>query len=273
MARPAEPAATAGLLRSVAAGAVASIWTVFNAVALAGLIFAGPLAPALPTGIFALLASAAVVAVFVALGSRLRGMAATFASPTVPIYAAAVAAFDAHVTQRGMTDPGLRGEAALLACGLLTAITGAALLAAGAMRAGGLVRLLPYPVIAGYYVGLGWLFLGGGLSLATGRPLGIADLRALPVATLWQLAAAAGVAACLLIAQRRALHWSIVPGVLLFGGIGFHAIRLWAGMSVPLARAAGWLLGPFPMGGLAEFLRPRRWRAASGGCWTARDCC
>ena len=61
----------ARLLRSLVAGAVAAIWAVFNSVAFAGLIYAGPLAPFLPLGIVALLATFTVVAAAVALGSEL----------------------------------------------------------------------------------------------------------------------------------------------------------------------------------------------------------
>ena len=239
----------ARLLRSLAAGSVAAVWTTSSMVAFAGLIFAGTLAPILPLGITALLVSYAVVAAIVALGSELPGMAGAPSSPTVPLYAALAAAFDAHLGARGLGDPALRAQAALLACGLLTATTGAALLLVGMLRIGGLARLLPYPVIAGYYAGLGWIFVTGGLSLGAGLTLDAAGLARLAGPAGWQAASCAGLAALLLWVPRRVAHWAVMPTLLLAAGLGFHAVRAGLGVSVAAAQGARWLLGPFPPGG------------------------
>lgn len=236
--------------RSLAAGSMVAVWTSFNAVSYAGLIFAGPLTVALPYGVMALLLTIVIVSVVVVLGSGLSGMTGSLVSPTLPFYVAAAAALDGYLTSKGVTDPGMRGQAVLLSCAFLTLTSGLALLLVGVARAGGLVRLLPYPVIAGYYLGLGWLFVTGGLSLGSGISLDTAGIAQLFGPAGGQTLACVAAAAAIVLAQRYG-HWAAVPGLLLCGGLGFHALRIGMGVSVPAAQNAGWLLGPFPQGGRA----------------------
>src|SRR6185369_7659740 len=49
---------------------------------------------------------------------------------------------------------------------------------------------------------------------------------------------------------RRNNHFLILPGAILVGTILFYAYIFLAGISISQASAGGWMLGPFPEGGL-----------------------
>ncbi len=236
------------LLRSSAGGSVAALWSVFNVVAYASLIYTGPLAPALPFGISAMLVTYAVVAGAVALGTGLPGVGASALPATALVYVALASTFSEHLVAQGMTDPGMRTQAVLLACGLVTVASGLALLLAGALRVDALVRLLPYPVVAGYYAGIGWLFILGGLRFGANVLPSQAGLVRLAGPAGWQAAACIGLAAALLWVPRRVKHWAVMPVLLLGTGLAFHAVRIALRISEAAAQDARWLLGPFPPG-------------------------
>ncbi|MEM7615703.1 MAG: SulP family inorganic anion transporter, partial [Pseudomonadota bacterium] len=71
---------------------------------------------------------------------------------------------------------GAHAEADILATiivmiGLATSVTGIALFAMGSFRLGRLIRFIPYPVIAGFLAGMGWLIVTGALAVVLGEAL------------------------------------------------------------------------------------------------------
>jgi SulP family sulfate permease len=60
----------------------------------------------------------------------------------------------------------------------------------------------------------------------------------------------------LVILLRRWSHFLITPGALLLATALFYGYLLLAGIPVSEASSRGWLLGPFPSGGLYQPLTP-----------------
>ncbi|MBV8612800.1 MAG: hypothetical protein JOY66_03385, partial [Acetobacteraceae bacterium] len=142
------------IARALTVGFVGALWAILNVIAYAGLVFSGPLTPALLLATSAMLGGYAVVALVIALGSRVPGMVTTALSSSAVVYAAAVSGLDQQLVRTGLDDTMARAGLALLLCGWTTVIGGVALWLVGALRAGAAARLLPFPVIEGYHAGL-----------------------------------------------------------------------------------------------------------------------
>ena len=244
---------------TLAAGLVVGLVTVVKTLALAGLIYRGPLAPGLPVGVSAVLAGAAVSAL---LSAWLSGSSLLVAGPLTPpavAYALIPAALfpDAFAGGAGgLRDPVAAAQLVLVVSGLTSLLAGLGLWLLGALRLGSLARFLPYPVLAGYNAGTGWLFMIGGVALGADVRLGGFGWEHLATPpALARLVACAGMGVALLAAERRWHHWAIMPGAFLLAIAGFHAGRVAAGIDLAQASRAGWLLGPF----------------APGRLWTAPD--
>jgi SulP family sulfate permease len=235
------------IARTLAVGFVGALWAILNVIAYAGLIFSGPLAPALLVATSAMLGGYAVAALVIALGSRVPGMVTTALSSSAVVYAAAVSGLDEQLVRAGLDDAMARVGLALLLCGLTTIIGGAVLWLVGALRAGAVARLLPFPVIEGYHAGLGGLFIAGGISVATGLAprLIIVDALERPL-LLAQAGACLALGLLILYLSQRLRYWWVIPGLLVASTLLFHSIRTGWHADMEAARAAGWLLGPFP---------------------------
>jgi len=59
-------------------------------------------------------------------------------------------------------------EATIIAAFMITTmITGLFLLLLGRLKLGNLVRYIPYPVSGGFFAGIGYIFVEGGITVAT----------------------------------------------------------------------------------------------------------
>ncbi|MBV8588627.1 MAG: SLC26A/SulP transporter family protein [Acetobacteraceae bacterium] len=238
------------ILLALAAGLVAGLLTVINAVAYAGLIFSGPLAPGLVVGISAVLGGAAVSAVVTALASSHAGMVATPVGSAAVGYVLIASALAEPLAT--LPDPVLKARVLVIVCGAATMVSGLIFLLLGSFRLGFLARFLPYPVVSGYTAGLGWFFIAGGIALAAGGDpaswFGLAHAAA-------SLEAACCVALALLMVwlNRTFKRWYVIPALLLFAGLAFHFARAASGIDLHQAARAGWLLGPFPPGPMLTF--------------------
>jgi SulP family sulfate permease len=127
----------------------------------------------------------------------------------------------------------------------------------GRFKLGTLIRYLPYPVVGGFLAGTGWLLVSGALGVLTGTSLTLAQLPTLLQPDLlvrWLPAFLFAV--LLLIVLRRYSHVLILP-TMLAAAIALFYVLLWlTGTSVAEASGQGWLLGPFPEGGLWQPLIP-----------------
>ena len=211
------------IITNVQAGVLSAILEVLGVIAFAALIFSGPLAAHLATGIVLLLISTTVIGLVGTLGSSYPGMLASLRTPMIPVLAAMVAATAATMTAEGRESDLLGTTIATL--GITSIVTGLALGLLGRFGLGRLVRYFPYPVMAGFFAGTGAYLFTGGLSIAADQPVAWEHLSAwFSSETLPQWGSALGCGAAFYVIQRRWDHWLVAPLFLLLGLATFHGL-------------------------------------------------
>lgn len=252
------PSATSSfkrLVSSMTAGLVIGIINVTIAISFAALIFSGPLAPYLSTGVGMMLVSAVVFMLVVGLTSSLRGMIA--GPQDAP---AAVLGLVAAAIARAML-PAASPEALLAtvtaAVAVTSLVTGLCFLLLGQLKSGNLIRFIPYPVVGGFLAGTGWLLLKGGVEVLTGGPLTLSSLPSLFQPAQWVFWLPGLLLGCwLLWASRHLKSGLTTPVTILAAVVLFYAALAVTGRSVTDAGIRELLLGPFPQGALWKPLSP-----------------
>jgi SulP family sulfate permease len=237
------------LLSCLTAGVFLGILNVTFATSFAALIFSGTLATYVAWGIGFTLFGAFIVGTVVALTSSYPGMIA--APQEIPV---AILAFAAISITSGMADS-MEAERAfvtvIVTMALTSLFTGSFFWLLGRFRLGNLIRFIPYAVISGFLAGSGWLVVQGAIGVMTETPFSVMQLPALlqPHLLIKWLPSLI-FAGLLLVAVRCFTHFLIVPALLLVALGLFYLILLGTNTSIAEASARGWLLGPFPQGGL-----------------------
>ncbi|HEX9074806.1 MAG TPA: SulP family inorganic anion transporter, partial [Anaerolineae bacterium] len=243
------------LLPSVTAGLVTGIITVIFQISFAALIFSGPLAIHVTTGIGLTLIGAIILTIVVALTSSLP--CAIAIPQDTP---AAILALTAAAISRSMS-PSATSDAIFLtvvaAMGMTSLFTGSFFYALGRFKLGRLIRFVPYPVIGGFLAGTGWLLVQGSIGVMTGTAFSFAQ----PGLLLQPDAFAMWVpglifAVLLLVILRRHKHYMIVPTMLVSAILVFYVILWLSGTPIPEATRRGWLLGSFSQGALWQPFTP-----------------
>ena len=225
-------------------------------IAIISLIFSGPLASELPSGIGIALTASTVLAITIAVLSDVPGVYAGVQDNSAAILGLAAASIASSVAASRVFDSVVAVMVVTsLACGvvfLVMAHTGL----------GRIVRFVPFPVVGGVLAGTGYLVLGGSLDIlwpeATASGPGTLDAAAV----LWP---GVGLASVFMIASRRGwasrtFLWCLIGGMALF-----HIVIRVAGMGQQQALAREWLLGPFPDGPLWQGLSFSMVRGADWG--------
>ena len=231
------------LLPSLAGGSVVALFEVVLAVSFAALIFAGPLATFVANGIgLALLGTilcGAVTALLVTLPGTVSG------NQEVP--AAIMAIVAAAIASQVSGSPEAAFVTVVTAIVLTTVLTGLLFLGLGYFRLGRWVRFLPFPVIAGFLGGTGWLLITGSLGLMTDLSFDWSQLAIfLQEGTLIRWLPGLFFAIVLLLSSRVIDHFLLMPGLILLGTLLFYVIIWLTGSSLDVVRSMGWVLGPFP---------------------------
>ena len=239
----------AGGLATIMFGTIAGIDNLGNGLAIAALLFTGPLATGYGFGVGAVLLSGIILAVVVGLRSNQPNAVAVVQETSIAILAAAVATAAAH-----MTGPAeVKVATALAILGTSTIFAGALFFAVGHFRLGGLARFLPYPVIAGFLAGSGWLLLVGGMSMVTGEHHEVDMIaRLAEPLVLAKVVPAFAFALLMVVVLRRVSHPMAAPGLLVLAGACFYLVLLGMGIHTEQARAWGWL-SELPAGGGIAF--------------------
>lgn len=227
------------LLPNFTAAAILAIMNVTTAISIAALVFSGPLAPYLPTGIGLLLVSTAVGGLLVASFSGYKGIVAGPRSGQAPIVASLAAGV--VLTMSGKADEAVVATVVvtILIASLLISVV---LFGLGWAKLGGLARYVPYPVMGGFFAGLGFLLLKGGILVTLGSlvsPDHFASFLTTDVAL--HLAPALLFAVLLYLLDQRIKHWSLMPAYLLATVIIFYAVLFSVGSSVETAALNQWL--------------------------------
>ncbi len=237
------------LLPALGTAAVTSFLSIVACVSYPAIIFSGELEPLLPAGIGVFFLSAAILGGIVALTSSYPGSvgyAQSEPAVVVGLIAASIAAILRTEGQPELILPTVLAAivTGAVACGLFFVFL-------GTFRLGNLIRFIPFPVMGGFLAGIGWLLALAALSSMAGvrlKPGNAMDFLSGTLLAKWLPGVAAGTALWALQTFRR--HAGNLPGVL-----GATLLLFWVGVGLgdaPVAtwRAEGWLLGPFPEGGL-----------------------
>lgn len=234
-----------GLLQEIIAGVITSIVCIVSAMALATLIFTGPLAQYLPQGIGVILLGTVLFAVLSALTAPHPLILSAPQEIPIVILALMAASVAANVSTPMDADQAYRFM--LVAMGVTSVLVGLSFLVIGHFKLGKMVRYIPFPVVGGYLAGTGWLIVKFSFTMMTGLDVNLSNILVLLQEDfLYQWVPGVLVAFALLAANRPARHYLAMPGIL-FGSIVLFYIILYAkGFSFQVMESKGYLLGPFP---------------------------
>jgi len=229
------------LLRSVFASAI--IWLLMASAmpSYSRLVFHGPLEAYFAAGLSMVLVSQIVVIPITSLLSSDHATLAVPRSPTVVIQgmvaSSVVAAAPADMPQEALF------AAVFLVIALSAVLTGGFLLLLGYLRAGGLIRYLPYPIVGGFMAGLGWLIVNAGFGILLDLRL---NAQSLPIllegAVLARWLPAVAFALSMFVLRIRVKSTLIMPGCIIAFFVLFHAWALIGPGDVASLAADGWLL-------------------------------
>ncbi len=244
------------LVSSLVAGGVTAILTVIESVSYAALIFSGAMAAHISTGIAITLTSAAVAGIVMTIGSSYPGTIAVPQNKIAPILALVAASIIATMPDGATAEQMLMTVVAAVLVSSFAA--GVFMTALGVFKLGGLIRFIPYPVIAGFLAGTGWLLLLGSIKAMTGTPVTLSTLPGLfEKALLVKWLPGLVFAVTALFFMHRIKHFLVMPTLLTTAFLIFYGVLLATGTSVHEAREAGWLIHTASDGGLFRFLTVR----------------
>lgn len=227
------------ILQQISAAAVLAILNIATAVSIGTLVFSGPLAPAVSVGIGAYLIATAMSGCLVPAFSGYKAMISGPRSGQAPIFAAMAAAIASGMAG---TDPEVIAVTVVAAMLTTTVIVGLFMYAVGAARMGSVARYIPFPVMAGFFAGLGFLLTRGGVAVAVGPIADPSSLMSfLTSEALFHIAPAIFFGVLLFWLEQRISHWILVPAYLI-AAIGIFYLVLFAtGTSIDAATDLGWL--------------------------------
>ena len=135
---------------------------------------------------------------------------------------------------------------AIAVCGATSVLTGVIFLLVGEFRLAHLARLLPYPVLAGFLAGSGWILFSGGFIMALGSPPDVlgGDLKQLIAwAPDWtEMAVIVPALLLALVTHFAVSKWAQATlAVMIAAIILFYAALAAFSISTDAAREWGWL--------------------------------
>lgn len=229
------------LLPSLVAGMLCGIVIIVAAVSGAAFIFAGPLEQHLPLGIGISLFATAVLAVVISVQSSVPGMIG--ATQNVPLATLALIASWISTSMIGVADDNEIAVTVIVAIGLSSLLCGVAFFTLGHFKLGRLIRYIPFPVIAGFLAGTGWLITKGSIGVIAGDSNVLTNFAAFSQGhVLVKLALAIGFIALISFLSQRthsslALSMTVIAATVLFHIIVFL-------MQTPFStlRETGWII-------------------------------
>ena len=248
---------------SLIAGTISGIIFVVSAMALAALIFTGPLSSYLPQGIGILLVGSIIFALFSALTATYPLILS--APQDIPIAILALMAVSIGAGINGQMVAEEAFQFIFVAIGVTSVLVGLFFWILGRFRLGKLVRFIPFPVVGGFLAGTGWLIVKFSFTMMTDMDLTLVNLeRFIESDILFQWFPGLVFAVVMLLAGRRFSHYLLTPGILTGSIILFYGIMFAQGFTFGELENRGFLLGPFPEGGLFpgfpfEYVPDFRW--------------
>ncbi len=236
--QPKPPVRRNDLLPSAIVGVVAGLDNIGSSLAIASLLFAGPLVAGLGVAVSVMFLGGAVLAFVVALRSSQPNSVALVQESTIAILAVALATMATSLD----ISPEAKIATALAILGVSSLATGALFWIIGRLGLGRVVRFLPYPVVAGFLAGTGWLLVNGAATMLTGAGIGPTMIESLSEThTLYLLAPAIVFAITMLVALKRFPHAATIPAVMLAAVAIFYGVLAVAEIDIATAQAQGYL--------------------------------
>lgn len=248
LARLRSDARPATLLRAAAAGWLMGAVIVMHCIAVATMVFNGPLLPYAAQGAGMMLFGGMVFCLVIGTASSFPGMLAVPQEVPATVLGTIGAALAAGAL--GMQGwPAFMTMAALLVLSGL--LTGLLFLAVGRLRLSRLFRFVPYPVMGGFFAGTGGVLAMAAVSVMCGEPLELVALpRLLEPAMAWRWGPGVAYGLLLLFLMKRIGGFAAMMGSVAVAGALYHLALAWLDMPPAEARAAGLLLAGPPQGGL-----------------------
>lgn len=238
---------------------LAALAAVVYTIAFAAVAYGGDLAPFLDWGIGLVLVGTAFAAVVGGATASTRGMVSHPEEAPLLLIVAATPSLLAATTAAGAA-PGSDAQFATFLAFLMCSsfFTGILFVTAGRLHLSFVVRYLPYPVIGGVIVSIGYLLMISSVSLVTTRTVDIFSLPgALAGGELSPWVPWANGALGLFLVGRKLPATTVLPVGIIIGFVAFRIYLGAAGATIEEAEASGLLLGPFPEGGFLDGLHPR----------------
>ena len=234
---------------SIVAGTISSIIIIVSAMALSALVFTGDLSSYLPQGIGILLLGSLIFALFSAITASFP--TAISAPQDIPIAILALMAATLMSNPVHQMNKEELFQFIFVTIGLTSVLVGIFFYLLGQFKLGKLVRFIPFPVVGGFLAGTGWLILIFSFSMMTNIDLNLKNLPFLfKTDLLVRWTPGILFAITLLFLRRKINHYLLVPGFLIVSIVIFYGIALSSGLSFEQLENQGFLLGPFPDGGL-----------------------
>ncbi|MDA1142670.1 MAG: SulP family inorganic anion transporter [Planctomycetota bacterium] len=247
---------------AVVAGVINAVLTVIVAIAFASMLWSGELAQFASSGIGVVMFTGVVVVVLSFTSSIPCTSGVPQDTPTV-IMALMAASIAKEMT--GATPEQLFMTVAA-GIALSTLLVGVFFFLLGQFNLATFVRFIPFPVVGGFLAGVGWLLVLGSFSvICSANPI---DNPVVFFAGSTVLKWIPAVAFCvaLMVVLPRIRHYLTLPGLIIGACILFYLGVTLFGSTLGEALENGWMLGPFPKGGL---WRPFRYKAMGEIQWQA----
>ncbi len=249
---------------NILSGGLIALVNISVAVSVAALLFAQTDPRFMVPGIAILLVGTLVTGLGGSLFSDYHAVICSPRNGLVPVFAVMVTSIYASFG----SQYSIGAEATIIvAIMVATLITGLFLLLLGRLKLGNLVRYIPYPVTGGFFAGIGYIFVEGGLTVASGSS---PDIGSLGDSQFIQLVTPAVVLAlCLIVGKLFRDNRLSVPGILLASLLIFYGVLAFAGISRDEAAASGLLPSIESTGALIpvfhlDYLAEVNWVAISG---------
>lgn len=248
---------------NILSGSLIALVNISVAVSVAALLFAQIDPRLMVPGIAILLMGTLVTGLGGSLFSDYKAVICSPRNGLAPLFAVMVSSIYASFG----SEYSLGAEATIVVAIMVTTlVTGLFLLLLGRLKLGNLVRYIPYPVTGGFFAGIGYIFIQGGLTVAGGEnatPGSFFDTRFLQL-----VAPAAVLALCLIVGKMFRDNRLAVPGILLLSILIFYALMAVTGLSreeaalrgmLPTIEATGTLVPVFHL----DYLQEVNWLAIS----------
>ena len=241
------------IVPSIIAGVIGGIIKIVAAMAFSALIFTGTLAAYLPQGIGIVLFGFLLFAV---ISTFTASYPVNINTPQdIPIAIIALIATTVMATNGKDWNAETTFQFIFVTIALTSILVGIFFFILGSLKLGKLVRFIPYPVVGGFLAGTGWLIVKFAFIMTAGMGLSLDNVVSLfDQATLPKWFPGLIFGLIMLISSRYTKHYLLIPVLIAIGITSFYAIMFFYGFSYTDLESNGYLLGPFPEGGLFQGL-------------------